>query len=52
MKVMAIGSKIIFINNLTSTNTYAIRMAAGERPPEGTIVRTGFPVGRQGTARE
>jgi BirA family transcriptional regulator, biotin operon repressor / biotin---[acetyl-CoA-carboxylase] ligase len=42
MKVMAIGSKILFINNLTSTNTYAIRMAAGERPPEGTIVRTGF----------
>jgi BirA family transcriptional regulator, biotin operon repressor / biotin---[acetyl-CoA-carboxylase] ligase len=42
MKVMAIGSKIIFINNLTSTNTHAIRMASDERPPEGTIIRTDF----------
>jgi BirA family transcriptional regulator, biotin operon repressor / biotin---[acetyl-CoA-carboxylase] ligase len=42
MNIMAIGSKIIFIDNLTSTNTYAIRMISAERPTEGTIIRTGF----------
>jgi BirA family transcriptional regulator, biotin operon repressor / biotin---[acetyl-CoA-carboxylase] ligase len=42
MNIMAIGSKILFIKNLTSTNTHAIRMASGERPPEGTIIRTNF----------
>ena len=39
---MIIGSKIIFISDLTSTNTYAIRMISTERPQEGTIIRTDF----------
>jgi BirA family transcriptional regulator, biotin operon repressor / biotin---[acetyl-CoA-carboxylase] ligase len=42
VKIMTIGSKIIFIDNLTSTNTYAIRLSSEERPSEGTIIRTNF----------
>lgn len=39
---MIIGSKIIFRENLSSTNTYTIRLLADERPSEGTIITTGF----------
>ncbi len=39
---MVIGSKIIFEKHLPSTNTYAIKLLASERPPEGTIIRTDF----------
>jgi BirA family biotin operon repressor/biotin-[acetyl-CoA-carboxylase] ligase len=42
MIFMIIGSKIIFISDLTSTNTYAIRLISMERPQEGTIIRTEF----------
>lgn len=39
---MKIGSKIIFIRDLPSTNTYATRLISAERPEEGTIIRTDF----------
>lgn len=39
---MVIGSKIIFISSLTSTNTYAIRLLGSEKPQEGTIISTDF----------
>jgi BirA family biotin operon repressor/biotin-[acetyl-CoA-carboxylase] ligase len=39
---MVIGSKIIFIPELTSTNTYAINMANADSVAEGTVVRAGF----------
>jgi BirA family biotin operon repressor/biotin-[acetyl-CoA-carboxylase] ligase len=39
---MAIGSKIIFIPELTSTNTYAINLANTESPEDGTVIRAAF----------
>lgn len=39
---MHIGSKIIFIPELTSTNTYAINLATTGNPLEGTVIRAGF----------
>lgn len=42
MKIMPVGSKVIFIRNLPSTNTYALSLLASEKPEEGTIVRTDF----------
>lgn len=42
MTPMIIGKKIISEEQLPSTNTYAIRMLSTEKPPEGTIIRTGF----------
>jgi BirA family biotin operon repressor/biotin-[acetyl-CoA-carboxylase] ligase len=39
---MIIGSKIIFIENLPSTNTYAASLIKTETIPEGTIIRADF----------
>lgn len=39
---MIIGSKIIYLEELPSTNTFAISLLGPERPPEGTIIRTDF----------
>ncbi|HLN54401.1 MAG TPA: biotin--[acetyl-CoA-carboxylase] ligase [Bacteroidales bacterium] len=39
---MIIGTKIIYREELPSTNTYALSLLASEKPPEGTIIRTGF----------
>jgi BirA family transcriptional regulator, biotin operon repressor / biotin---[acetyl-CoA-carboxylase] ligase len=39
---MIIGSKYIFIEKLTSTNTYAHQLLLTDDLPEGTIFRTGF----------
>ena len=40
--VMIIGSEIIFIESLPSTNTYASELILRERPREGTIIRAGY----------
>lgn len=40
--VMIIGSEIIFIESLPSTNTYASELILKERPREGTIIRAGY----------
>lgn len=39
---MIIGSKIIYSEELPSTNTYAINALASGKPGEGTIIRTDF----------
>lgn len=39
---MTIGTKIIFEEQLPSTNTYAIKLLSSEKPPEGTIVRAAY----------
>lgn len=39
---MIIGSKIIFRENLTSTNSYAAGLLHQEKPQEGTIVQTNY----------
>jgi BirA family biotin operon repressor/biotin-[acetyl-CoA-carboxylase] ligase len=45
---MAIGSKIIFIPELTSTNTYAITLANSASPEEGTVIRTAYQTAGKG----
>lgn len=45
---MIIGSKIIFRNNLSSTNTYAIKLLSEEKPVEGTIITTDFQTAGRG----
>lgn len=37
-----IGSKILFLENLTSTNSYAAALLHAEKPQEGTIVQTNY----------
>jgi BirA family transcriptional regulator, biotin operon repressor / biotin---[acetyl-CoA-carboxylase] ligase len=39
---MIIGSKIIFISNLPSTNSHAAQLLKREDPPEGTIIYTNY----------
>ena len=39
---MIIGSKIIFCQNLPSTNTYATQLLKNDNPPEGVIIYTNF----------
>lgn len=38
---MIIGSEIIFLENVTSTNSHAVSLLSRERPQEGTILYTG-----------
>lgn len=45
---MIIGSKIFSGENLSSTNSYAIRLLTSERPPEGTIITTDFQTAGRG----
>ena len=45
---MIIGSKLIFIENLTSTNTYSLSLLRNETPSEGTIVYTNYQTGGRG----
>lgn len=45
---MVLGSEIIYITSLTSTNSYANKLAASRRPPEGTIVRTDYQTAGKG----
>lgn len=45
---MIIGSKIIFRNNLSSTNTHAIQLLSQEKPVEGTIITTDFQTAGRG----
>jgi len=52
---MTIGIKIISEEQLTSTNTYAIKLLTVEKPPEGTIIRAGYQLagrGQPGTSWE
>jgi BirA family biotin operon repressor/biotin-[acetyl-CoA-carboxylase] ligase len=39
---MIIGSKLIFLNTIESTNTYASGLLKSERVPEGTIIYTNY----------
>ena len=39
---MIIGSRLIFRENLPSTNTYIGQLLRDEKPPEGTIVHTNY----------
>ena len=39
---MIIGSKILFFENLPSTNTYAASLLKKDKLPEGTIVYTNY----------
>jgi len=45
---MIIGSKVIYFDTLTSTNTHASLLLKGEKPFEGTIIRAGFQTGGRG----
>lgn len=45
---MIIGSHLVFIDNLTSTNTFASSLLRKEQPPEGTIVCTNYQTGGRG----
>lgn len=45
---MTIGSKIIFITELTSTNTYAIGLAGKEGTGEGTVIRAAYQTAGKG----
>jgi BirA family biotin operon repressor/biotin-[acetyl-CoA-carboxylase] ligase len=45
---MIIGSKLIFFENLISTNTYASSLLKKEPQPEGTIVYTNYQTGGRG----
>lgn len=42
LNTMLIGSKILFYENLSSTNTHAAGLLKKEKLPEGTIVRAAF----------
>jgi BirA family biotin operon repressor/biotin-[acetyl-CoA-carboxylase] ligase len=45
---MIIGSKIIYIQQLTSTNTHAFSLLERVHPGEGTIVQTGYQTAGKG----
>jgi BirA family transcriptional regulator, biotin operon repressor / biotin---[acetyl-CoA-carboxylase] ligase len=45
---MIIGSNLIFIDNLTSTNNYALALIRKNPPAEGTIVYTNYQKGGRG----
>lgn len=45
---MTIGSKIIYIQQLTSTNSYAFSLLAKLHPREGTIIHAGFQTAGRG----
>lgn len=45
---MIIGSKIVFIKNLPSTNTYAVSLLKEGDIPEGTIIYTNFQASGRG----
>jgi BirA family transcriptional regulator, biotin operon repressor / biotin---[acetyl-CoA-carboxylase] ligase len=45
---MKIGSDIIFIKDLTSTNSYSLSLLKKETPSEGTIVYTNYQTGGRG----
>lgn len=45
---MIIGSKIIYIQQLTSTNTHAFNLLGRVHPGEGTIIQTGFQTAGKG----
>lgn len=45
---MIIGSDIIFIENLTSSNSFAIHLLSNRKLPEGTIVQTHFQTAGRG----
>lgn len=47
---MIIGSKIIFIKNLPSTNSYAAQLLKKEVPAEGTIIHTNYQSAGRGQA--
>jgi BirA family biotin operon repressor/biotin-[acetyl-CoA-carboxylase] ligase len=45
---MEIGSNLIFIENLTSTNTYSLGLLKKKSLPEGTVVYTNYQKGGRG----
>jgi BirA family biotin operon repressor/biotin-[acetyl-CoA-carboxylase] ligase len=47
---MIIGSKLIFLENLPSTNDYGSELLRREDPPEGTIIRTNYQSKGRGQA--